>query len=303
MQDTSHGKGRERDAERRRQGQRLAGLVQERWRARGGVSGLSRELGVSRATIYSWFKGATSPDTATLTRLARLLVVSPSELLMALGGSDQSELLDARIREVTAQTLHQVISDGTDEETRMLARAPDSWRQAPSGPAAMEQRLEVRAGRPSLARRISAPAATVLDLMGPQEVAWCDADDPVGPVAQRMYRANYSQLPVRDRDRWVGLLTTDTIARWTAARSGRGRDYDEATPVREVLPYAEDPDSFRIAGHESTAAEVLRMFDDRAASGRLLSAVLVTPKGQPRGKLLRIVTSSDLPQFRSASHR
>ncbi len=183
----------------------------------------------------------------------------------------------------------------------MLARAPDSWRQPPSGPPAMEQRLEVRAGRPNLARRISAPAPTVLDLIGPQEVAWCDADDPVGPVAQRMYRANYSQLPVRDRDRWVGLLTTDTIARWTAARSGRGREYDETTPVREVLPYAEDPDAFRVVGRHATSAEVARIFDDFAAQGRALGAALVTPRGQPHGELLGIVTASDLPRVRSAT--
>ena len=34
---------------------------------------------------------------------------------------------------------------------------------------------------------------------------------------RRMFERAFSQLPVYDGDRLVGLLTTDTIARWHAA--------------------------------------------------------------------------------------
>ena len=124
------------------------------------------------------------------------------------------------------------------------------------------------------------------------------ADDPLGPVARRLYEADFSQMPVRDRDAWVGLLTTDTIARWTAARSARGLGYDETTPVREVLPYAEDPDNFRVVGADATADSVVALFDGFAADGRSLAAVLVTPLGEPQGGLLGIVTAADLPRIR-----
>ncbi len=301
--------------ERRRHGRRLEELVRDRWTDPRGIRGLSQDLGVSRATLYSWFNGATSPDTGSLTRLARLLLVSPAELLAALEGSDQTAQLDERIRAVAHQTLREYVTPVTDQQVRMTARAPDSWRLAPAAPSMPAMRGESTA-RPTSAPRAAgrsrwmlpsdvsrslsrrARAASLLDAIGPQTVEWCDADEPVGPVAVRLYRGNFSQLPVRDRDAWVGLLTTDTIARWTAARSGRGASYDEATPVREVLAYAEDPDNFRVVPADALVENVLRTFDESATQGRSLAAVLVTPTGEPRGEMVGIVTAADVAQLR-----
>lgn len=291
-----------RTEERRRHGRRLEELVRDRWRDPRGIRGLSEDLDLSRATLYSWFRGNTSPDTGSLTRLARLLLVSPSEVLTAIEGTDQSARLDERIRAVAHETVRAYVTPGTDEQARMLARAPASWRGASAAPAMRSelrhQRLSNVAGqRTQMAMRL------LLDVIGPQAVESCDADDPVGPVARRLYEGDFSQLPVRDGDTWIGLLTNETIARWAAARSGRGLGYDETTPVREVLPYAEDSDNFRVVGRGATGAEVLQLFDDFAAEGRLLGSVLLTPTGRPREELLRIVTAFDLPALRIAIGR
>ncbi len=276
--------------ERRLQGRRLEAMVRHRWKDPRGIRGLSHELGVSRATVYSWFNGATSPDTASLTRLARLLAVSPSELLVDLQGGDQAAVLEDRIRAVVNETV----------EDRMLARAADSWREPPPLPAVMAQTRYMSVPAPrSTGRAIPSPrrrSARMLDVLGPQTVEWCNADDPVGPVARRLYAGNYSQMPVRDRDTWVGLLTTDTIARWTAARTERDLSYDESTLVREVLPYAEDPDNFRVVSEQTTVAEVSHLFEGIAAHGRVLVAVLVTPTVGPQD-LMGIVTAFDLSRL------
>ena len=288
--------------ERQRHGRRLEELVRDRWTDARGIRGLSQELGISRATLYSWFNGATSPDTASLTRLARLLLVSPSEVLAALEGTDQTAQLDERIRAVAHQTVAEYVSPITDEQARMSARAPDAWRLAASGPTlsvpppATSARLAFP--RMTKQRMWVTPGPRVLDLLGPQTVEWCDADDPIGPVARRLYAGSYSQMPVRDRETWIALLTTDTIARWTAARSGRGLGYDEATPVREVLPYTEDPENFMVVPADAPAEVVLRIFDGFEAQGRSLAAVLVTRTGDARGEIVGIVTVSDVTQLR-----
>ena len=278
--------------ERQLQGLRLEGAVRARWKDPRGIRGLSEDLGVSRATLYSWFRGQSSPDTASLSRLARLLRVYPTELLADLQGGDQSALTDERIRAVVDETV----------EERMLGRAPLSWREPPPAMAKRIESAQLRAMAmpPAAGRAVVSPrrarSPRVLDVLGPQKVEWCNADDPIGPVARRLYEANYSQMPVRDRDAWIGLLTTDTIARWTAARTARGLSYDESTPVREVLPYAEDPDNFRIVSEQTTAAEVSQLFERVAAQGRVLVAVLVTPTVGPPDPL-GIVTAFDLPRL------
>lgn len=66
-----------RTEERQLQGRRLEALVRSRWTAPGGVRALAAEMGLSRATLYSWFRGHTAPDTRQLTLLAKVLYASP----------------------------------------------------------------------------------------------------------------------------------------------------------------------------------------------------------------------------------
>src|SRR3990170_6286609 len=63
--------------ERQLQGRRLEARVRSRWTAPGGARALAAEMGLSRATLYSWFRGHTAPDTRQLTLLAKVLYASP----------------------------------------------------------------------------------------------------------------------------------------------------------------------------------------------------------------------------------
>jgi transcriptional regulator with XRE-family HTH domain/predicted transcriptional regulator len=294
--------------ERRRQGQRLERLVREHWDDRRGIRGLSQELGVSRATVYSWFRGLTSPDMATLSRLARLLGSTPSELLVSLEGAGHSPELDARIRTLATEAAREVVDARAPYEDRMLSRAAPSWRGDPA-PLDEEEDLDLGLSMPRLAAAMesraflsvpSMPSAhTVADAIGPQQMASCGADDPVGPVRDRLYAHDFSQMPVRDRDRWIGLITLETIARWMAARAQRGLGFDDQTAVREVLPYAEEPEAFAFVSARATTRHALSFFDRAAEQGAPLIAILVTADGRPTGDLVGIVTASDLPKLRA----
>lgn len=128
-------------------------------------------------------------------------------------------------------------------------------------------------------------------------VAWCEADDAIGPAAHRLYEGNFSQMPVREGGRWSGLLTTEAIARWMAGRGALGLEVDERAPVREVMAYAEEPDNFHVVRPGERATDVAKLFTERTAQGRPLAAVLVADSALESGELLGIVTPYDWPSL------
>ena len=231
-------------------GTRLEALARDGWRGRGGIRGLSQAVGVSRPTLYAWFRGDSSPTATMLARLAAALDMTAGELVSAL--ESPSAANRRRIREP---------ADSIGPQTRI-----DS-------------------------------------LLGREEIAWCEAGDPIGPVAHRLYDSDYSQIPVRNRGRWMGLLTGETIARWMAGRTERHLTIDEGTPVREVLSYTEDPGHLRIVPGATAVTDVVEMFHQRADQGQPLAAVLVTTHGLDSDELDAIVTPYDLPRLLGATGR
>jgi CBS domain-containing protein len=239
----------------------LERLVRSRWYGPGGIAGLSKLAGVSRATLYAWFRGETVPDTKSLARLAAILDMPLAELV------------------------------GTVQADPGALRA--AYASAPLPPA------------PSLMSRhalSSSDTPTIGEAMRRQQVLTCDADDPVGPVARTLYERHFSQVPVRDGDRWIGLLTTEAIARWMAGRSRNELEVQDAAPVREVLAYADDAGDFRVVPGEMALVRVIGLFDAASAQGQPLKAILVEGRHRP-STLAGIVTAYDLPHLRSLGGR
>jgi predicted transcriptional regulator len=54
-----------------------------------------------------------------------------------------------------------------------------------------------------------------------------------------MYRNDFSQIPVYNDKRYLGLLTTNTVARWLADQLERHDGLAEDAPIRDVLAFAE----------------------------------------------------------------
>ena len=242
-------------------------LVRSRWYGAGGIQGLSKVSGVSRATMYSWFRSETMPDAKSLARLAGVLDLSVAELVEAIGGEGD------------------------------VPSSPNVPSQSLLAPAA-----RVGDSQSFVRRALPSDGPMIGDALPPQQVTWCSADDPIGPVARSLYEHHFSQAPVRDGGQWIGLLTTEAIARWMAGRSRNELDVEARAPVREVLAYADDAGDFRVVPPDVPASEVIALFDGAALRGQPLKAVLIANSradGSPRG----IVTVSDLPHLRRmASH-
>jgi predicted transcriptional regulator len=109
-----------------------------------------------------------------------------------------------------------------------------------------------------------------------------------------MYDHSFSQLPVLDSEKLVGLLTGETIARWLAVRLAGGVGILEEEPVGKVLEHQEAA-GYVLVGRAATVFDGLKAFDQSLRSGTALQAVIVTANGQATESPLGIVTPSDIP--------
>jgi predicted transcriptional regulator len=275
------------DANRRQRSRRLELLVRDRWPDRSGMSGLAKTIGVSRATLYSWLRGDTVPDLDTMSRLAGALGLTPSELLALVGESEPVDVMSPRqVRSMPAMREAPVTINAWDPEwvpplrAQRVVESP-SYAMRPASPMRRDVRL--------------------LDVLVGSEVMSADADEPIGPVAERMYERAYSQVPVYRGKNLVGLLTADAIARWVGSVQGRPRHSSDRTTVGEVLALAEATDSLALADLEVTVQGVLERFDHAMHEGAPLTAVLVARNGAATEKPVGIVTVADLPRLRRFS--
>ena len=289
--------------DRRERGQRLEAVARDRWRDRRGVSGLADAAGVSRATLYSWFRGDTTPDLDAAARLADALGMAPSELLAVLGG-DEAPQEPGFARE----QLFRADLDWDEGQGERLGESPILSRRAvydPEGKAYAVRAIDPLAAARQLRRgeawrrdlRSAAPHRPLLDVLLDQPVMTCQSDEPIGPVVQRMFERAYSQLPVYRGENLVGLLTGDTITRWYAASRDMGGTPSDDTPVSDVLGYAETGHPFELVGPETVVGHALLLFNQAMREGTPLTAILVTSDATAAGKPLGIVTTADLPRL------
>ena len=131
----------------------------------------------------------------------------------------------------------------------------------------------------------------------------CSPNESIGVVAKRMVEESFSQLPVVRDSHLVGLLSTDTIARWFAAHieEGGGLLVDES--VDKVLEHAEhaakSQPTYKIVNREATVFDAVGLFHDADTNGTPLHAIIITHGGTKGEAPLRIVTVYDVPKLLS----
>src|SRR5205823_4042689 len=121
-----------------------------------------------------------------------------------------------------------------------------------------------------------------------------------GVAAKQMHDGSFSQLPVYSVNILVGLLTSETVARWLAAELADGQGILEERPVEEVMRHEEETHSYVVMGRSGTVDDALSEFDDHMHAGKVLDAIILTHKGSKGERPLGIVTATDQPKLRSA---
>ena len=131
-------------------------------------------------------------------------------------------------------------------------------------------------------------------------VATCAPTDPIGVATKQMHDGSFSQLPVYSGNTLMGLLTSETVARWLAGQLADGQGILEERPVQDVMRHEEGTHSYVVMGRNATVDDALSEFDDHMHAGKMLDAIILTEHGNERERPIGIVTATDQPKLRSA---
>lgn len=112
-------------------------------------------------------------------------------------------------------------------------------------------------------------------------------------AVKNMHEKDYSQIPIYNQKDYIGLITTNTIARWLGA--------EEICDSSETLisyvydKYTEDKNNYIFISKDSTLFKALGGFYEFQNKGKRLEAVLITESAKEKESLLGIITIYDLP--------
>lgn len=122
-------------------------------------------------------------------------------------------------------------------------------------------------------------------------------DESVGEAVRDMRQGSFSQLPVLNEGVVAAVLTSETVARWLAYEFCNDVVSLSETKISQVLPHTEDKEHYCFLSRRATLLDALFEFDQFAARGKSLDAILVTNDGKPHQPMLGIVTLFDLPDI------
>jgi len=125
--------------------------------------------------------------------------------------------------------------------------------------------------------------------------------DSVGEAVTDMRNGSFSQLPILSGGRVVALLTAETVVRWLASEVMNELVSPWETKIEQVLPHTEDLEHYCFLTRRATLLDALSRFEDFAASGKDLDAILISHDGKPEQELLGILTLYDLPTILEAT--
>lgn len=129
------------------------------------------------------------------------------------------------------------------------------------------------------------------------QVETCTVTELVGSAARIMHDKSFSQLPVVEGSKIVGLLTTETIARWLATQFQKNEGILEDEPIAAVLKHQEKDSTYKVLSREANAFDALATFDEALHAGNDLDAILLTHNGSKNESILGILTPFDIPQL------
>lgn len=142
---------------------------------------------------------------------------------------------------------------------------------------------------------------TVIAVLKPGKPFVAGPQESVRDVLERMYANDFSQVPVYDGNDYVGLLTTNTVARWVAVQMARNDGLAEDSSVEEALTFGEGPENVRHLRKQTSAPEAVRLFVGAAERGEPLAALILTESGKRMQTPVAMVVPADLPRLVDAA--
>ncbi len=119
--------------------------------------------------------------------------------------------------------------------------------------------------------------------------------DSVAKALKLILKQSFSQVPVMKSNKFIGLLTANTITRWLGANVAEDVFSLSETIIEHVLTFTEDEKNYEFIGRNTTMFKALELFGKSEEQGKYLDALLITQNGKPTEKIIGIITVSDLP--------
>ena len=126
------------------------------------------------------------------------------------------------------------------------------------------------------------------------QVAFVTPEQSLADVMRLVVDMKFSQFPVMEGGRFMGLLTENGITRWLARKVVSALslvDFDDAK-VRDLVNEEEERANVLHVSRDTTLAEAREMF----RGNRFLEAVLITQNGRKTERLLGLMSRWDLAQ-------
>ncbi len=131
-----------------------------------------------------------------------------------------------------------------------------------------------------------------------KNVLFLQYNDPVKNAVKIIYNKKYSQIPIYNKEVYIGLLTTNTIAMWLGTEDIF--DLSETLISHVFNKFTEDKDSYLFISRDASLFEVLEKFYTFQNRGKRLEAILITNSAKKEESLLGIITIYDLPKIYQA---
>ncbi|OPL15076.1 MAG: hypothetical protein AVO34_00785 [Firmicutes bacterium ML8_F2] len=130
-----------------------------------------------------------------------------------------------------------------------------------------------------------------------KDVLSLKASDPVSKAVRAFSKHSFTQAPVIEKGKLVGLLTSNMIVKWmgiSLADDSFDIDKTSVIDVIEVVGYEKE---YEIVPATKPLFDIPDLFYLWQKKGRKLEAVLITQNGKKDEPLIGIITNRDLPQI------
>ena len=146
--------------------------------------------------------------------------------------------------------------------------------------------------------KIKAPPEAIA-VLPEMNVCSVHSGEPVSVALEYVRQFDFSQLPVYDFGRYVGILTTNTIARWLAQQIVDGAEHRDAS-ISEVMEFGEPSDSALLVDRTLTVADAIHQLAYGNPDGGPVNALILTENKLPTDRPIRLIAVYDVPLLSAA---
>jgi CBS domain-containing protein len=131
------------------------------------------------------------------------------------------------------------------------------------------------------------------------DVCSVHSGEPVSVALEYVRQFDFSQLPVYESGQYVGILTTNTIARWLAQQIVDGGVHRDAA-ISEVMEFREPSDCALLVDRTLTAADAIHQLSYGSPDGGPANALILTENKSPSDRPIRVIAVYDVSLLSAA---